>query len=143
MTPENPSFPAAGGQAPLLGDEAALRRIPLEIVAVAAALALGGGILFGWRTGVFVLAGGGLSALAFAWLKTAVTRFLEQDRRGAMRRGIVLYLLRLGLICLVFLAIILVFPRQIFAFAAGFSAVVLVLLREGWRAMSLLKTWKS
>jgi len=141
--PETDSSPAASGPAPLLGDEAALRRMPLEIVAVAAVLALGGGILFGWLTGVFVLAGGVLSALAFAWLKTAVTRFLQQERRGALRRGVALYLLRLGLICLVFLIIILAFPRQIFAFAAGFSAVVLVLLREGWRAMSLLKTWKS
>ena len=141
--PEPDSAPAGSGTPPLLGDEAALRRMPLEIVAVAAVLALGGGVLFGWRTGVFVLAGGGLSALAFAWLKTAVTRFLQEERRGALRRGLVLYLLRLGLICLAFLTIILLFPRQIFAFAAGFSAVVLVLLREGWRAMSLLKTWKN
>jgi hypothetical protein len=143
MTPETTPSPASGGPGPLVGDDAALRRIPLEIVAVAAVLALGGGVLFGWQTGVFILAGGGLSALAFAWLKTAVTRFLQQDRRGALRRGVVLYLVRLGLICLAFLIIILRFPRQIFAFAAGFSAVVLVLLREGWRAMSLLKTWKS
>ncbi|MDH4195859.1 MAG: ATP synthase subunit I [Candidatus Aminicenantes bacterium] len=141
--PETDSAPAGSGPAPLLGDDAALRRMPLEIVAVAAVLAVGGGILFGWRSGVFVLAGGGLSALTFAWLKTAVTRFLLQERRGALRRGVALYLLRLGLICLAFLTIILLFPKQIIAFAAGFSAVVLVLLREGWRAFSLLKTWKN
>lgn len=141
--PETDPNQAANGPAPLVADEAALRRIPLEIVAAAAVLAVGGGILFGWRTGVFVLAGGGLSALAFAWLKTAVSRFLLQERRGALRRGVALYLLRLGLICLAFLTIILLFPKQIFAFAAGFSAVVLVLLREGWRAFSLLKTWKN
>ncbi len=140
---ETDTGPVGSGPAPFIGDDAALRRIPLEIVAVAAVLALGGGLLFGWLTGVFIMAGGGLSALAFAWLKTAVTGFLLQEKRGARRRGVALYLVRLGLICLAFLAIILLFPKQIFAFAAGFSAVVLVLIREGWRAISLLKTWKN
>jgi hypothetical protein len=54
-----------------------------------------------------------------------------------------MYLLRLILICGVFLIIILLFPRQILAFGAGFSVIVPVVLVEGSRALLRMKTWKT
>jgi hypothetical protein len=65
------------------------------------------------------------------------------EKGGALRSGIGLYALRLGLICAVFSLIILVFPGKILAFAAGFSAIVPVALFEGLRGFFLLRTWKD
>jgi hypothetical protein len=47
------------------------------------------------------------------------------------------------LICGVFSLIILVYPKKILAFGAGFSTLVLVSLVEGIRALLLLRTWKD
>ena len=124
-------------------DERVLRRIPVEIVALAAVLALAAALVFDPVTGLFLFAGGVFSALGFAWLKRSLTRFLSRDKKGALRSGIVLYALRLVLICAVFFLIILLYPKKILAFAAGFSTVVPVSLIEGVRGLLLLKTWKD
>ena len=79
----------------------------------------------------------------FAWLKRSLTRILSRERRGALRAGMALYALRLVLICAVFFLIILVYPRKIIAFVAGFSAVVPVALFEGLRGLLLMRTWKD
>ena len=123
-------------------DERVLRRIPVEIVALAAVLALAAALVFDPVTGLFLFAGGVFSALGFAWLKQSLTRFLSRDKKGARRSGIVLYALRLVLICAVFFLIILVYPKKILAFVAGFSTVVPVALAEAVRGLLLLKKWK-
>ncbi len=124
-------------------EERILRRIPVEIVALAAVLALAAGLVFDPLTGLFVFAGGVFSALGFAWLKHSLTRFLSREKKGALRSGIALYALRLVLICAVFFLIILVYPKKIIAFAGGFSSVVPVALIEGVRGLLLMRTWKD
>jgi hypothetical protein len=133
MEPENPGAV----------EERALRRIPVEIAVAAAALALGAALVFDPLTGLLVFAGGAFSALGFAWLKQSLTRILTSGRKGALRSGVALYALRLVLICGVFFLIILLYPKKILAFGAGFSVVVLVSLVEGIRALLLLRTWKA
>jgi hypothetical protein len=124
-------------------EERILRRMPVEIAVLAAVLGLGTGALLDPLTGFFVLAGGLFSALGFIWLKQSLTRFLSREKKGALRSGILLYGLRLVLICAVFFLIILVYPKKIIAFVAGFSAVVPVSLFEGLRGLLLLRTWKD
>jgi hypothetical protein len=124
-------------------EERILRRMPVEIAVLAAVLGLGTGALLDPLTGLFVLAGGLFSALGFIWLKQSLTRFLSREKKGALRSGILLYALRLVLICAVFFLIILVYPKKIIAFVAGFSAVVPVSLFEGLRGLLLLRTWKD
>jgi hypothetical protein len=124
-------------------EERILKRIPLEIVVLAAVLTLPTVIVFDPLTGLFFFAGGVFSALGFAWLKQSLTRFLSRDRKGALRSGIFLYALRIVLICAVFSLIILLYPKKILAFVAGFSTVVPVSLAEGVRGLLLLKTWKD
>ncbi len=124
-------------------EERILRRIPVEIVILAAVLAVATAFVFDPLTGLFVFAGGVLSALGFAWLKKSLTRVLSRERKGALRSGMALYALRLVLICAVFFLIILVYPKRIIAFVAGFSSVIPVALAEGVRGLLLLRTWKD
>lgn len=124
-------------------EERILRRIPIEIVAVAALLAVAAALLLDPLTGLFFFAGGLFAALGFAWLRLSLTRFLSRQKKGALRSGIALYALRLVLICAVFSLIILVYPKKIIAFVAGFSTVVLVILAEGIRGLLLMRTWKD
>lgn len=124
-------------------EERILRRIPVEIAVLAAVIGLAAGLLLDPLTGAFVFAGGLFAALGFLWLKRSLGRFLSGEKRGALRSGILLYALRLALICAVFFLIILVYPKKILAFAAGFSAVVPVALFEGLRGLVLLRSWKD
>jgi hypothetical protein len=124
-------------------EERILRRVPVEIVALAAVLAGAAAFLFDPLTGLFVFAGGAFAALGFVWLKQSLTRFLSREKKGALRAGIVLYALRLVLICAVFSLIILVYPKKIIAFVAGFSTVILVSLAEAIRGLLHMKTWKG
>lgn len=120
-----------------------LRRIPLEIAVSAGVLGLAAALLLDPATGLFVFAGGLFSALGFAWLKQSLTRFLAKGVQGARRSGVVLYALRLVLICAVFFLIILVYPKKILAFVAGFSTVVPVTLAVAVRGLLQLKKWKD
>jgi membrane-associated HD superfamily phosphohydrolase len=124
-------------------EERVLRRIPLEVPIIAFVLAIIALLFFTPLTGIFILAGGIFSALSFIWLKKALLRFLSQDRRRAVRSGLALYLLRLVLLLAVFSIIILVFPRMILAFVAGFSSLVLAILVEAAIAVSQMKQWKG
>jgi hypothetical protein len=76
-------------------EERVLRRVPVEIVAVGAALALGTVLLFDLTTGLVFFAGAVLSALGFAWLRQSLTRILTSGRKAALRSGVALYALRL------------------------------------------------
>lgn len=129
--------------APGGADERFLRRVPYEIAGLAALLAVPAGLLFGPATGLVFLAGGLFSALGFLWLKQSLTRLLAKGQKGARRSGILLYALRLVLICAVFCLIILVYPKKILAFVAGFSAIVPVTLIEAVRALLGAKKWKD
>ncbi len=124
-------------------DERILRRIPLEILALSAVLALAALPLFDAPTALLFFAGGGLAALGFLWLKQSLTRFLLKDRARALRAAILLYAIRLVLICGAFFIIILLFPKKVLAFGAGFSTIVPVFLAEAVGALLRLKTWKA
>jgi hypothetical protein len=124
-------------------EERILRRIPLEILVFALVIASGSLLFFRPRTSLFILAGGAFSAVSFLWLKQTITRFLGQDRKKAIKSGLLIYLVRLLLIIGVFSIIILLFPRMILAFAAGFSAIILVFFVEAVTAISQMKQWKS
>ena len=124
-------------------EERVLRRVPLEVLIIAFILASIALLLFTPLTGVFILAGGIFSALSFIWMMKAVLRFLSQDRRRAVRSGLALYLLRLVLLLAIFLIIILILPRMILAFVAGFSSLVLAIFGEAAIAVSQMKQWKG
>lgn len=124
-------------------EERVLHRIPLEVPIIAFVLASIALLFFTPLTGVFILAGGIFSALSFVWLKKALFRFLGPDRRRAVRSGLAFYLLRLLLLLAVFSIIILLFPRMILAFVAGFSSLILAFLVEATIAVSQMKQWKG
>jgi len=124
-------------------DERVLRRIPLEILALSAVLALPAVFLFDPLTALLFFTGGAVAAVGFLWLKTSLTRFLLRDKAGALRSAVLLYALRLGLICGVFFIIILLFPGKVLAFGAGFSTLIPVFLAEGAGALLRMKTWKA
>ena len=140
MSPEN-SGPILSPD--VIDEERLLARIPRQIIFAAAVLTVPVGLIFGVRAAFVFLLGGMLSALGFAWLRQSLARLLSRGRKDALRSGILMYLLRLMLICGVFLIIILLFPRQILAFGAGFSMIVPVVLVEGGRALLRMKTWKT
>jgi len=124
-------------------EERILRRVPIEIFVISLILAFGASLLFSLQVALFVLAGGAFSAFSFLWLKQAIGRFLAPGRRRAVRSGLIFYLIRLVLLLAVFSAIIIVLPRMILAFVAGFSGVIPAFLIEALRAISQSRQWKS
>jgi ATP synthase I chain len=124
-------------------EDRVLRRIPLEVLIISLIMAVISLLFFTPLTGVFILAGGIFSALSFVWLQRTLLRFLSQDRRRAVRSGLAFYLFRLALILAVFSIIILLFPRMILAFVAGFSSLVVAILVEASMAVSQMKQWKG
>ena len=123
-------------------EEKALRRITYEVALLAALGALVALFLFSLLTSLFILAGGLFAAASFVWLKTALTRILGPDRRRAVRFGLAFYTLRLILLLAVFSIIILLFPRMLLAFVAGFSSLILAFLIEAAMALSQMRRWK-
>jgi hypothetical protein len=124
-------------------EERVLGRIPWEIAVAAALLGLGACLLLDIPTGLFVLAGGLISAASFVGMKKSLTLVLLKEKRKAIRSGMFLFGLRILLILLVFSTIILISPRRLLAFAAGFSMVVPVFLIEAMRAIFRTKPWNS
>ena len=110
-------------------EERVLRRIPFEVRRLPPSWPCRG--LFGPLTGLFFL-GGRPFRPGLPLAEKSLTRFLAREKKGALRSGIILYALRLVLILGVFLIIILLFPKKILAFGAGFSTVILVFLGEGF-----------
>ena len=127
----------------MTSEEQILRRIPFEVVLLAALGALLALFLFSPLTGLFILAGGLFAAVSFVWLRTSLTRILGPDRRKAVRSGLGFYLLRLTLLLAVFSIIILLFPRMLLAFVAGFSSLILAFLIEAAMALSQMRRWKA
>ena len=121
-------------------EEKIIRRIPFEVAGAAALLAIPAVLLFDPLTGAFFLAGGLISALSFIWLKSALVRVLSRDKAKAVRAAIALYAVRFLLIFGVFFLIILLYPKKLIAFAAGFSTVIPVFLGEAALALARLKS---
>lgn len=124
-------------------EERVIRRIPFEVVGLAAVAGIAAALLLAPLSGLFVLAGGVVSALSFIWLKSVLGRALNRGKSGALRAGLALYVLRFLLIFAAFFLIILVYPNKLIAFAAGFSAVVPVFGAEAAAALLRVKSMKS
>ena len=124
-------------------EEKILHRIPFEVVAFATFLAVPVAIIFSALTGLFFFLGGVLAAVGFLWLKSSLTRVLAREKAHALRSGILLYAIRFVLILGVFLIIILLYPKKLLAFAAGFSSVIPVFLGEAVVALARMKQWKA
>jgi len=90
------------------------------------------------------VAGGAiLAAVGFISLKSFVNRYLGGKRTVLVKRALVLFSLRLLLICLIFLAIIFIFRGKVIAFVAGFSSMVVAVLIEAIRNLVNIKQWKA
>ena len=124
-------------------EEKILKRIPREVLGLSFVMAVAAGFLFDLGTGLFVLAGGILSALNFIWLNQTLTRILLREKRNALKTSGLFFGIRLVLILAIFFIIIFFFSNKIIAFAAGFSAIIVILLFEAITVMSRLKTWKN
>jgi hypothetical protein len=124
-------------------EENIIRRIPFEIIILAAILGIAAGLIFDLLAGLFFFAGGALAALSFLWLKQSLTRVLLREKAKAVRSGILLYVFRLILILGLFFIIIFAYPNKLLAFAAGFSTVIPVFLGETAVALARMKQWKN
>lgn len=124
-------------------EERMLRRIPLETLLASLIIAGLSLFVFSPQTGLFILAGGAVSAVSFLWLKGAISRFLGQDRRKAIKSGLTLYLFRFILLIALFSIIIFLFTRMILAFVAGFSTIIFVFFVEAVRAIVQMRQWKG
>jgi hypothetical protein len=124
-------------------EEKILKRIPLEILLLSFVLAPAVLAIFSHVSALLFLAGGGTSALSFIWLRTSLSGILQGEKKKALLRGTILYLLRFLLILCVFFTIILIFKSGILAFAAGFSALIPVLGGEAAAALIKAKQWKA
>lgn len=124
-------------------EEKILRRIPLEVLGLSLFLAVAASFIFDFLVGLFVLAGGAISALNFIWLRQALTKVLIRGKKQALKASVLLFGLRLMLILIIIFIIIFFFFKKIIAFAVGFSSIIVVLLVEAVAAMSRLKTWKN
>jgi len=124
-------------------EEKIIRRIPFEIIILAATLGIGAGLIFDLLTGLFFFAGGALAAISFLWLKQSLTRVLLREKAKAVRSAILLYVFRLILIIGLFFIIIFAYPNKLLAFAAGFSTVIPVFLGETAVALARMKQWKN
>lgn len=121
-----------------------LQRIPLEILLLSLLGAFIAVFLFKVTTGLFVFAGGVFSAMSFFWLKSSLSKFLlHPNKKKVLRSVLGSYLLRLLLIIAVFSIIIIFFSKKIFAFMAGFSTIILVILAEAIGALPRIKKWKN
>jgi hypothetical protein len=129
-------------QVPDAYEAAVLRRIPLEILICAVLIALAALAWKGVWAGLFAFLGGGLAAVGFLGLERSLRHILDRGKKGALRRGLLFYGLRILLILLAFSLIILLYPKRVVAFAAGFSALLAVVLFEAARALILLRQWK-
>jgi len=125
------------------GEAKILRRIPKEIVAAAALMAVAIGLIFDFPSGLLCLAGGFISALSFIWLKRSLERHFEAGRGHRLRSLLGFQFLRLGLIGLIFSIIIYFFSRRALAFVAGFAAIIIVILGEAVFILSRAKAWKA
>jgi hypothetical protein len=120
-----------------------LRRIPWEVLGISIFMAVFSFLIFDIYTGIFVLAGGIVSATNFVWLRQALSEALLREKKRVIKTTALVFILRLILILAIFFIIIFFFSKKIIAFAVGFSSIIAVLLFEAVASMSRLKTWKN
>lgn len=148
MSESTNNSPAPGGAAPSPQgfvdpiEEKIIRRIPFEIIAVSAILGFAVAFVFSLLAGLFFFCGGLLSALSFVWMKNALARVLNRGKVRALWAGVALYAVRFLLIFGIFFLIILLYPKMIIAFAAGFSTVIPVFAGEAAVALARAKSMK-
>lgn len=124
-------------------EERILKRIPWEVFGLSFLLAVAASFIFDIGTGLFVLAGGVLSAVNFIWLNQTLSTVLLREKRKALKTSGLVFALRLVLILAIFFIIIFFFSKKIIAFAAGFSSIIVIILFEAITVMSRPKTWKN
>lgn len=124
-------------------EERILRRMPKEIGLAALVLSIPAALLFGLKAGAFFLMGGAAAAVGFLWLTQVVSRLFLRPDKTSIRKAVLIYALRLVLICALMLAIISISPKSIPAFGAGFSVLVIITFAEGVAALARMKKWKA
>ncbi|MGB9835406.1 MAG: hypothetical protein ACPLRX_01545 [Candidatus Saccharicenans sp.] len=122
--------------------EKSIRRIPAETSILGLAVGLLVGSVYEPLSGLLVLAGALVAGGSFLGLKGTVDRWLTQPKSKFIKKALVLYLVRLGLICLIFLTIILLFKKKVIAFAAGFSLIVVSIMIEALISLVSMRQWK-
>ncbi|MGB9893788.1 MAG: hypothetical protein ACPLRA_05195 [Candidatus Saccharicenans sp.] len=122
--------------------EDSIRRVPLETILLGLAAGLATGFFLEPISGALVLGGALLAAVAFITLNSFINKYFRVGQKGLIARAISVYLLRLLLICLVFLIIIIFFKKRVLAFAAGFSLVIISVLVEALRNLTSGRQWK-
>jgi len=125
------------------GEERILKRIPKEIIILAALIAVPVGLIFDWQASFLFLAGGGFAALNFVWMKKAVSLFLNRAKKKALLFAAAGYALRLLLILGLFWIIISFFSKRILAFAGGFSILLPIFFFEAIITYMKMSSWKS
>ncbi len=123
--------------------EKSLKRIPVETILLGCLASIFGWIFFDLISAGLLVAGALLGAAGFISLRAFVDRYIFKEKAVFRKRALILYSLRLLLICLVFLAIIFIFRGKIIAFVAGFSSLVVAILIEAIRNLVNIRQWKA
>jgi hypothetical protein len=123
--------------------EKSLKRIPVETIALGCLASILGLIFFDLISAALVVAGALVAAAGFISLRSFVNRYVFREKTVFRKRALILYSLRLLLICLVFLAIIFIFRGKVIAFVAGFSSLVVAVLIEAIRNLVNIRQWKA
>ncbi|HAV41487.1 MAG TPA: hypothetical protein DCW97_03645 [Acidobacteria bacterium] len=123
--------------------EKSLKRVPVETLAIGCLASILVLLFLDPVSAVLVAGGAILAAVGFISLKSFVNRYLGGKRTVLVKRALVLFSLRLLLICLIFLAIIFIFRGKVIAFVAGFSSLVVAVLIEAIRNLVNIKQWKA
>ena len=87
-------------------EEKILKRIPWEVFGLSFLLAIAASFMFNIWTGLFIFAGGALSAVNFLWLHQTLEKVLLRQKRKALITSILFFGLRLVLILAIFFIII-------------------------------------
>ncbi|HOP60278.1 MAG: hypothetical protein KA522_02670 [Candidatus Saccharicenans sp.] len=123
--------------------EKSLKRIPVETIALGCLASILGLIFFDLISAALLVAGALVAAAGFISLRSFVNRYVFREKTVFRKRALILYSLRLLLICLVFLAIIFIFRSKVIAFVAGFSSLVVAVLIEAIRNLVNIRQWKA
>lgn len=123
--------------------ENSIRRVPRETILLGVIAGLATGIFYELLSGILVVLGAGLASLSFLTLNLFVDKYLQANRSGIWRRPVFVYVLRVLLICLIFLIIIFFFKGKVLALVGGFSLMIVSVLIEAVRGLVSVKQWKA
>jgi len=115
----------------------------VETIALGCLASILGLIFFDLISAALLVAGALVAAAGFISLRSFVNRYVFREKTVFRKRALILYSLRLLLICLVFLAIIFIFRGKVIAFVAGFSSLVVAVLIEAIRNLVNIRQWKA